>query len=72
MNHSRNFIDPSTQANTQSIESLWSVIKRKLRKKGTNHGTFENLEDKINEDLFKKKYNEDTFERMLVLISMLF
>lgn len=31
VNHSRNFVDPITAADTNSIEGFWSVIKRKLK-----------------------------------------
>jgi hypothetical protein len=54
VNHGEYFIDPITGANTQSIEAFWSVIKRKLRKAGTNLGNFSNVEAKIKENLFKK------------------
>ena len=36
--HSRNFIDPITGAHTQTVEAVNSVLKRVLRKAGTNLG----------------------------------
>jgi hypothetical protein len=72
VNHSQNFVDPLSGAHTQSIESLWSVVKRKLRRKGTNYGTVGDLKDKVEEDLFKRIYNDQSFERMIELISLLF
>ena len=34
--HDYNFVDPGTGANTQTIESSWRSVRRKLSKGGTN------------------------------------
>ena len=72
VNHRENFINPITGANTQSIEAFWSIIKKNLRKRGTNLGNFEDVQMKIKENLFKKKYRENLFEIMIDYISFIF
>ena len=46
--HARNFVDPTTGAHTQNVEGINSVIKRVLRKTGTNLG---DVNDRINSAL---------------------
>ena len=72
VNHSENFVNNITGANTQSIEAFWSVMKRNLRKCGTNHGTLNNLNEKLKANIIKKKYENNLFEIMLIIISMYF
>lgn len=53
VNHVDNFIDPVTGANTQTVEGVNSVVKRLLRKSGTNLGNVEKRIDKIIELRYK-------------------
>ena len=39
--------------------------KKNLRKKGTNLENFNNIQQKINKNLFKKKYKLIIFEKMI-------
>jgi len=41
VNHSKNFVDPLTAANTQTIECIWSHLKIKILQK--MHGTTSKL-----------------------------
>ena len=36
VNHSQNFVDPDTSANTQLIESTWRSIKKQICRGGVN------------------------------------
>ena len=35
VNHSQNFVDPTTGSHTQSVESMWSSCKKMIRKTQT-------------------------------------
>lgn len=62
VNHSHDFVNPNDPAvHTQTIEAFWSVIKRKLRKRGTNHGS--GIGYLIGELLYRRKFgiNDDEF-----------
>ena len=58
INHSCNFLDPNDpNIHTQSIEAFWSVLKRKLRKKGTNKG--KELDMYFGEFLYRRQLGEN-------------
>ena len=67
VNHSLNFVDQETGANTQMIEALWGVLKRFLRGLGRNLGP--HLEEYISEFLYRRKYDKRVFEQILVDIA---
>ncbi|RWS01982.1 hypothetical protein B4U79_05538 [Dinothrombium tinctorium] len=60
VNHSQNFVDPNTGANTQSIESQWRNLRRRLSS-GIRH---ENLAPHLCEFLWRRfvsHANKDPF-----------
>lgn len=63
VNHSKNFVDPTTGAHTQSIESLWSRLKKSLRSKSLNHS--EHLNEYLGEFAFRIKTKITPKEKML-------
>jgi hypothetical protein len=58
VNHSLNFINPDNPSvHTQSVEGFWSVLKRKMRQRGTHKG--ENLDSYFFEFLYRKRHRAD-------------
>ena len=63
VNHSENFVDHESGANTQLIEGTWSVAKRWLIRRGiTNRG---DLFFYFVEYCFKRKYRENVFCKLM-------
>uniref|UniRef100_A0A0K0EA96 DDE_Tnp_IS1595 domain-containing protein n=1 Tax=Strongyloides stercoralis TaxID=6248 RepID=A0A0K0EA96_STRER len=66
--HQENFVNPEdANIHTQNIENLWSVLKRFLRKKGTNR---KEIMSYINEFAFKNNYGIDAFNILLENLSV--
>lgn len=63
VNHSRNFLDPITGANTQAIENRWSVYKRKFRARFITSRS--DLSLMFAEFMFKLMFKDDTFNMIM-------
>ena len=63
VNHSENFVDPYTGAHTNTIEGLWSQVKRKL--KAMNGTLRSQLPGYLDEFNWRKLYGGDHFENIL-------
>ena len=63
VNHSIHFVDPSTGAHTQGIESTWAATKRMMRKKGVM-GTSNSLFPTYLQEFLWRKF-EDIFNTIL-------
>ena len=74
VNHSENFVDPYTGAHSNTIEGLWSQVKRKL--KAMNGTTKEKLPGYLDEFNWSKLHQEvnpgDRFQYMLSHIAEIF
>lgn len=72
VNHSQNFVDPQTFANTQTIESSWRFLRHTLERSGIRH---EHLDMHLCEFLFRrecKKRDFDPFSQIIYTISLLY
>lgn len=63
VNHTENFINPVNFCNTQMIEGLWSVYKRKFRARFIGQKT--ELSLYFAEFAFKIKYKNRAFEKII-------
>ena len=71
VNHSVGFLNPEIpDVHTQNIEGFWSVLKRCLRRKGTNFKG--SIEEYFGEILYRKKYGNSCFSSFIEHISLFF
>lgn len=59
VNHTTNFVDPITGANTQLIESTWNSYKKLFKARSISSNC--NITDYFYEFMFKKKYGNSAF-----------
>jgi transposase-like protein len=72
VNHSENFVDPDTGADSQTIECYWRHLKTKMRRGGI---PYENKQDHIAEFVYRRDCREkgiDMFEKLLRDIKLQF
>jgi len=67
VNHSENFVDPYTGAHSNTIEGVWSQIKRKL--KAMNGTRRERIPGYLDEFNWRKCFPGDPFDRLLADIA---
>ena len=67
VNHSENFVDPYTGAHSNTIEGVWSQIKRKL--KAMNGTVKSKLPCYLDEFNWRKCYPGDPFDNLLEAIA---
>ncbi len=66
VNHSLNFVDPTSGAHTQTIESTWCQAKRMMRKTGVMATTANLFPTYLQEYLWQKKFKDtDQFFKIL-------
>ena len=66
VNHSVNFIDPSTGAHTQGIESTWAQTKRMMRREGVMNTSRNLFPTYLQEFLWRRKFGDlDPFVTIL-------
>ena len=62
VNHTKNFVDPHTGANTQKIESNWHALKRRISRGGVQK---DNYGLHFAEFLWMRKNKEDGFKNLV-------
>jgi transposase-like protein len=64
VNHSENFVDPDTEAHTQTVESMWSSAKRRFKARNGTHRSL--LDSYLCEFIWRKKFrNVNPFDKIL-------
>ncbi len=56
VNHSENFVDPESGAHTQTIENLWLLIKKRLRKFNLTDRQY--LDNYLDEFCFRRRFKD--------------
>ena len=70
VNHSENFVDPYIGAHTNTIEGVWNIVKKKLKRMC---GTFKHqLPSYLDEFNWQRVYPGERFEMMLQHIAELY
>ena len=70
VNHSLNFVDPSTGAHTNGVEGYWSCTKRMMRKQGVMSTSNDLFPTYLLEFLWRRRFGDrDLFEALLEHIS---
>jgi len=68
VNHSRHFVNPESGVHTQNIESLWNVLKSKIKKMcGVRK---EDLQDYLNEFMWRNRIQGSAFEALVSLLKV--
>lgn len=68
INHSLNFVDPITGVNTQTVESLWNRLKRRLKK--LMGFSLESLKEHLIEWMWKDNINRNNLQKLIELIRL--
>ena len=60
VNHSINFVDPTTLVHTQNIENMWMIAKMKKKNQMDQHRSL--LETHLTEFMWRRKFGDRPFE----------
>ena len=63
VNHSYNFVDPSTLVHTQNIENMWMCMKRKKKTQMDQHASL--LGTHLIEFVWRRRFGERPFENFV-------
>ena len=67
VNHSQNFVNPTTGAHTNSVEGYWSCVKRQMRRQGVMNTSSDLFPTYLLESLWRKRFSgQDLFEKIVV------
>ena len=73
VNHSQNFVDPNTGANTQMVERMWGGCKSIMRQQKTMHSRL--FDTYLQEYMWRRQFakvGDDTFENIIAHIVELY
>ncbi|CAF3501212.1 unnamed protein product [Rotaria socialis] len=64
VNHSVNFVDPTTSTHTQNIENLWMCMKREKKNQMGQHATL--LGTHLTEYMWRQRFGDRPFENLVL------